>query len=146
MAPTHENSGKAAFHAKEQHAKKRERNHAAEPAEQLIFTVNAATGVITKIEKVDARGKHREIAQEETLALTDKDSLHEIEATLDEAFEAGITSVLEPDSRGLDPEASSPEDSELRHAVLEEIIQPSVRRRLQRRLVQRLLLSKALAH
>lgn len=146
MASTHENSGKAAFHAKEHPGRKQGRNHVAETAEQLIFTVDAASGTITKVEKVDTHGKHREIPREETFALTDKDSLREIEITLDEAFEAGITSVLEPDSGGPDLEGSSPEDNELRHAMLEEIIGPSIRRRLRRRLVRRLILSKALAH
>ena len=145
MASAHENSGKQ-FHAKEYRGKRREREHAAETAEQLVFTVNASTGTITKLEKVDAHGKHHEISVEETLALTDKDSLREIDVTLDEAFEAGITSVLEPESGGPDLEGFSAEDNELRHAMLEEIIGRSIRRRLQRRLVQKLILSKALAH
>ena len=146
MGSTHENSGKSSLHAKEHHGKKRERDHAAEPVEQLIFTVDAATGTIAKIQKSDAHGKRHDMSLEETLALTDKDSLREIDATLDEAFEAGITSVLEPESKGPDRESSSPEDNELRHAMLEELVDRRVRRRLQRRLVQRLILSKALDH
>lgn len=145
MGSTHENSGKASFHAKE-HGRKHGRDHAVEAAGQLIFTVDAATGAITSLEKVDAHGKRREISREETVALTDKDSLREIEFTLDEAFEAGITSVLEPESAGLDLEGSSAEDNDLRHAMLEEIIGRRIRQRLQRRLVQKLILSKALAH
>lgn len=71
--------------------------------------------------------------------------MHEIEVALDEAFEAGITSVLEPESDD-DANGILPEEIELRHALLKGIIGSSIRRRLQRRLVQRLLLSKALAH
>lgn len=145
MASAHETSGKTSFHAKE-HGRKREGNHAEETVEQLIFTVNAGTGAITKVEKVDARGKRREISREETVALTDKDSLREIEVTLDEAFEAGITSMIESEGGEPDLETSSPEDNELRHAMVEEIIGRSIRRRLRGRLVQRLILSKALAH
>jgi hypothetical protein len=145
MAPAHENHDKTSFHAREHHDGKRERNHPVEAIEQLIFTVNATTGTIIKVEKIDARGKRREIPQEETIALTDKDRLREIEVTLDEAFEAGITSVLEPNS-GPDSDGSSADDSELRHALLEDIIGRGIRRRLQRRLVQRLILAKALAH
>jgi hypothetical protein len=145
MASAHENSDKTSFHAKEPHGGKRERDHPAEAIEQLIFTVNATTGAIIKVEKIDARGKRRETRRDESIALTDEDSLREIEGTLDEAFEAGITSVLGPDS-GPDPGASSTEDNELRHVLLEEIIGRDIRRRLQHRLVQKLILSKALAH
>jgi len=144
MASTHEHTGKAALHAKE---KKRKRYHGAE-GEQLLLTVDAATGALTKLEKIDSRGNHHEISHEETFHLTDEDSLREIEVTLDDAFEAGIASVLGSESGDPDPdgESSSAEDDELRHAMLEEIIGPTIRSRLRRRLVQRLILAKALAH
>lgn len=146
MAPVHEDSEKTPFHAKEHHDARRERTrHSAQETEQIIFTVNSMTGAIVKVEKIDSHGKRREFPKDETAALASKDTVHEIEVALDEAFEAGITSVLEPESDD-DANGILPEEIELRHALLKGIIGSSIRRRLQRRLVQRLLLSKALAH
>jgi hypothetical protein len=92
-------------------------------------------------EKVDPDGKHQKLAKEEVLSLVGKDDFREIETALDEAFEAGILSVLDP---GGDPEIEakagdeSDEEMELRRALLAGIVGRGVRRRLQRRLVQRL--------
>ena len=94
---------------------------------------------------VDPQGKRHEVHRDETIAITGKDSLHEIEAALDDAFEAGISSLLEP-TGGDEPGEDSEEEKELRRILLMQIIDPDVRRRLQRRLVQRFILSRTLAH
>ena len=148
MAATHDPE-KMSSHAKEHHSNRREQTrHSADETEQLVFTINVKTGGIVKLEKVDAHGKRREIPKEETIALASKDNLHEIDMALDEAFEAGITSVLESGSSPDTPDTDdmSAEDLELRHALLTGLINRGVRQRLQRRLVQRLILSKARAH
>jgi len=147
MAAAHEE--KTPSHAKEpQGGAKHERaRHSAEETEQLIFTINAKSGTVVKVEKIDAHGKRREIPKEETIALASKDNLHEIDMALDEAFEAGITSVLDSDAdTDADSDDRSDEDVELRHALLTGLISRGVRQRLQRRLVQRLILAKARAH
>jgi len=147
MSTARETAGKGAPHEKEHHSAKKERpRHAAhEDIQQLIFTLDVATGGVVKIEKIDSHGKRHEMPREETIALAGKDNLHEIEAALDEAFEAGISSVLEPagdDESGDDSE----EEMELRRILLTGIIGRDVRRRLQRRLIQRLILSRTLRH
>jgi hypothetical protein len=113
--------------------------------EQLIFTLDATTGAVLSIEKVDRDGSRHEVPRDETVALAGKGNLHEIEAALDEAFEAGISSVLEPMGKD-EPEDESEEDTELRHLLLMHIIGRNVRRRLQHRLLQRLALSQTLTH
>jgi hypothetical protein len=147
MSTARETAGKGAPHEKEHHTAKRERSrHAAhEDIQQLIFTLDVATGGVVKIEKVDSAGKRHEMPREETIALAGKDNLHEIEAALDEAFEAGISSVLEP-AEDDDADEESEEEMELRRVLLTGIIGRDVRRRLQRRLVQRLILSRTLRH
>jgi hypothetical protein len=75
----------------------------------------------------------------------DKQNLDEVEAALDEAFEAGICSVLDPGSEDETPEETA-EEMELRRTLLKLIIGREVRRRLQRRIVQRLILSRTLTH
>ncbi len=139
--------GKGASHEKEQHGAKRERTrHAADgETEQLIFTLNAATGAVISIEKVDRDGKRHEVPKDETVALAGKGNLHEIEVALDEAFEAGISSVLAPTSEE-EPQEETEEETELRRVLLTHIISRNVRRKLQRRLVQRLILSQTLTH
>ncbi|HTJ89616.1 MAG TPA: hypothetical protein VL356_05515 [Acidocella sp.] len=116
-----------------------------EETEQLIFTLRAATGEIIRVEKTDAAGKRGELAKEDAVALVDKQNLDEVEAALDEAFEAGICSVLDPGSEEEAPEETA-EEMELRRTLLKLIIGREVRRRLQRRIVQRLILSRTLAH
>ncbi len=153
MAVHREDPGKGTPREKEHHGTKRERaRHAAsEETEQLIFTLNAATGVVVKIEKADTSGKRHEIPQNETDALAGKGNLHEIEAALDEAFEAGISSVLasiggDGSHDEIEEAEETEEEKELRRVLLTHIIGREVRRRLQRRLVQRLILSQKLAH
>jgi hypothetical protein len=142
-----EDHAKGATHEGEHHSAKRERTRPASGDEtrQLIFTLNAATGAIIRIEKVDPAGRRSDVPREETVALAGKDNLHEIEAALDEAFEAGISSVLQPTG---DDESSeeTEEEKELRRILLTRLIGPKVRRRLQHRLVQRLILSRTLEH
>jgi hypothetical protein len=139
--PTNEQEPK-----REQHGSKREKSQSGtgEGIQQLIFTMNATTGAVIKIEKIDPSGKRREVPKEETVALAGKDNLHEIEAALDEAFEAGISSVLEPSSHE-EPSDETEEETELRRVLLSQLIDRSIRRRLQRRLVDRLVLSRTLA-
>lgn len=134
-------------HGKEQHGARREKTRDAASGDtvQLIFTLNAATGAVINIEKVDRDGTRHEVPKDETAALAGKDNLHEIEAALDEAFEAGISSVLEPSS-GDEPPDETEEETKLRRVLLTDIINRNVRQRLQRRLVQRLILSQTLTH
>jgi hypothetical protein len=149
MAVHRENStSSGAPHEREQHGTKRggKRHVAGGDTVQLIFTLQAATGAVTSIEKVDPDGKRHEIKLDETVALAGKGNLNEIEAALDEAFEAGISSVLEPAAGQDEPQDETEEDAELRRALLARIISQNVRRRLQRRLAQRLALSQTLAH
>jgi len=148
MPIAREGHAKGAAH-EGQHSAKRERTrHASgDETKQLIFTLNAATGAVIRIEIVDTDGKRKEIPREETVALAGKDNLHEIEAALDEAFEAGISSVFEPtDDDEPSDETETEEERELRRVLLMHLIGRNVRRRLQHRLVQRLILSRTLKH
>jgi hypothetical protein len=140
VATSHEHPEKTAGAKRE-----RARNGSNAETVQLVFTFHAATGAVAKIEKIDAAGKRREIEKDETLKLVGKDNLHEIEAALDEAFEAGISSVFEPEDDE-EESAESEEETELRRVLLAGIVGRGVRRRLQRRLIQRLILSQTLRH
>src|SRR5205809_3036990 len=62
--------------------------------EQLVVTFSAAMGEIAKVEKVDKAGKRQELTEEECAKLAGQDEVEEIEAALEEAFEAGVAVVL----------------------------------------------------
>jgi hypothetical protein len=146
MATNREEAEKSPAHEREHHGSKRDKTRpaAGEEIQQLIFTMKVATGAVIKIEKIDPSGKRHEVREKETAALVGKDNMHEIEAALDEAFEAGISSVLEPNSNE-EPLEETEEETELRRVLLSHLISRGIRRRLQRRLVDRLILSRTLA-
>jgi hypothetical protein len=149
MATLSESPGepKGAPREREPLAQKREATRGAgdEGTEQLIFTLRPTTGEVVRIEKVDSAGRRSDIPKDETVALAGKQGLGEIEAALDEAFEAGIFSVLDPGGNGEEAE-ETPEEMDLRRVLLKLVIGREVRRRLQRRLVQRLILSRTTSH
>ena len=147
MATSQVHPEKNGSHEREHNGAKRERGRsgAANETAQLIFTLNTATGAVTKIEKIDEAGKRREVQKDETVKLVGKDNFHEIEAALDEAFEAGISSIFQPEEEE-EEGVESEEETELRRVLLSGIVGRNVRRRLQRRLVQRLILSQTLRH
>jgi hypothetical protein len=147
VASPQASSHKTTNHEREPHGAKRERGRQghAEETMQLIFTLNTATGAVAKMEKIDGAGKRREVEKEETLKLVGKDNFHEIEAALDEAFEAGISSIFEAEGED-DESPESEEETEIRRILLTGMVGRNVRQRLQRRLVQRLILSRTLKH
>lgn len=146
MAQAHENHAeRASLRAKEHHAGRRERARATDETAELVFTVDTKTGGVLKVSKIDSHGKRAEVSNEEFITLAGADNVHEIETTLDDAFEAGITSVIEPES-GDETNSISDEEMELRHDLLTGIVGRGIRRRLVRRLLQRVILSKALSH
>jgi hypothetical protein len=87
------------------------RSGGGEETEQLIFTLRAATGEIIRIDKIDSAGKRGELPKDEGVALVEKQNRDEVEAALDDAFEAGIFSVLDPGSEDEMPEETTPEET-----------------------------------
>jgi hypothetical protein len=152
VASSNGHHGKHDRHEHEDHSSRRERTRHGSAAEnagqetfQLVFTLSAPSGAVVKIEKIDASGKRREVAMDETLTIVGEGNSHAIEAALDEAFEAGISSVVEAGTAD-DDDMESEEDTELRRVLLTTMVGPEVRHRLQRRLVQRLVLTRTLRH
>lgn len=117
---------------------------ATQKAEQLVVTLRAATGRIEKVERIDSGGKRREVAADEAVELAGREEMERIETALDDAFEAGIVSMLDPesDAEEFDEPDETAEDLQLRRELLTLIIGGKVRRRLLRRLAGRLILAK----
>ena len=89
----------------------------AEEIEQLVVTFNAAMGEIVKVEKVDKTGKRQELTEEECAKLAGQDEVEEIEAALEEAFEAGVAVVL-GDEDEKDAEDDDDEERALRQLLI----------------------------
>src|SRR4029078_12566469 len=89
----------------------------AEEEEQLVVTFNAAMGEIVKVEKVDKAGKRQELTEEECAKLAGRDEVEEIEAALEEAFEAGVAVVVGDDDKE-DAEDDDDEERALRQLLI----------------------------
>jgi hypothetical protein len=107
---------------------------------QLVVTINPAMGEIVKVEKIDKAGKHEELSEEECGRLVGEDEVEEIEAALDEAFEAAVVSVVgEEDQAG--GKYEDDEDKAIRRFLIGDLLIP---RAVRRRILHRLLLSRML--
>lgn len=126
---------------KESAASRREpsRFASADETEQLVLTVSTATGDIVKIEKVDKGGKREEISDAHCAELAGDDEVEEIEAGLEEAFEAGVTATL-----GEDEEDADDEETVDRLLIGRLVERRSGLRALRRRFLHRLLLRRLL--
>ena len=94
------------------------------------------------MEKIDVGGNRRDFSEEEVAGLVGKSEESEIEDALDEAFEAGISSLLDPRTE-VEESPETGDEVALRRELLTLIVGAGARRRLQRRIVQRIILSRA---
>jgi hypothetical protein len=111
-----------------------------EETEQLVVTINHAMGTIVKVERIDKAGKHQELSEQDCAKLVGNDEVEEIEAALEEAFEAGVNGVL-GDEYETDGEYEDDEDKSIRRFLISELL---VGRSVRRRIMHRLLLSRML--
>jgi len=119
----------------------------AEEIEQLVVTLNATMGEIVKVEKVDQTGKHHELTEQELAKFAGQDEVEEIEAALEEAFEAGISVVMgEKDEEYAGDDDDDEEERALRQLLISGLLarHPVRRRLLHRLLLRRLLLRRLL--
>jgi hypothetical protein len=107
--------------------------------EQVVVTINAPSGRIVKVEKID-NGKRHELAHDQWSKLIGGDEVEEIETALEEAFEAGIAAMLGEEYE--DDEAyEDDEERDLRRALIAGLLR---RRPVQRRILQRVVVSRLL--
>lgn len=98
----------------------------------VTLTVDAATGRIVGVERVDAAGVRHELSEEDRTRLAAREAKATLEHIVEQAFEAGIDCVLR--DGGADAEqAESPGDAELSRMLLRSLMESSGVRRLVRR-------------
>jgi hypothetical protein len=106
------------------------------------LTVNAATGEIVKIEKLEGAGSRRDLRDDDKAELTGKAALT-LDALIERAFEAGIACVL-----GEHAEADeSDEEADLRRALLIPLMEGTgAKDLLKREVLGKAILASAIAH
>jgi hypothetical protein len=92
------------------------------PAGRLfVFTIDADTAQIVKLERVDPSGGRRELSPEEKTALIGRGGEDRIEEVLEQAFEAGIACALGDEPGEATDETD--EEAELRHLLLVQLME-----------------------
>jgi len=97
----------------------------------VSFTLDLKSGRIAKVEAADPSGERHELSTEERLRLA-KRRVSTLEDLLEQAFEAGIGSVLD-EAPLEDAEAVSEEEAKLRRLILRPMIERSAARHLLKR-------------
>jgi hypothetical protein len=98
----------------------------------LTVTIHAKTGQIIKIERVNGPDAHHELTAEERANLAKEAGRATLEAIIEQAFEAGMAYVL-GDEGDEDDSMESEKDANLRHLLLQSLIENSAAKRLIRR-------------
>jgi hypothetical protein len=113
----------------------------------LTVTIHAKTGQIVKIERVNGPHAHHELTAEEKANLAKEAGRATLEAIIEQAFEAGIASVLGDDGGDEDDPMESEKDANLRHLLLQPLIEKSAAKRLIRRdVLSRAILKSLIDH
>ena len=111
-----------------------------EEIEQLVVTINPAMGGIVSVEKINKAGKHEQLSEEECGRLVGEDEVEEIQAALDEAFEAAVVSVIGDEDQA-EGEYEDAEEKAIRRFLISDLLIP---RAVRRRILHRILLSRML--
>ena len=98
-------------------------------ADLVAFTVDAATGRIVNVERVDAAGARREFSETERASLAGDGAKATLERVVEQAFEAGIDCVLGAEGDSKEPPETA-EDAELSRLLLRSLIERSAAKRL----------------
>jgi hypothetical protein len=102
------------------------------PPDLVALTVDATTGRIVSVERVDAAGARHALSAEDESRLVGRQAKATLEQIVEQAFEAGIDCVL--NEFAADPEQSeSAGDAELSRMLLRSLMESSGVRRLVRR-------------
>ena len=111
-----------------------------EEIEQLIVTINPAIGSTVKEERIDKGGNHQELSEQECGKLVGEDEVEEIQAALDEAFEAAVVSVI-GDGDPAEGKYEDDEEKAIRRFLISDLLIPRAARRP---ILHRILLSRLL--
>lgn len=107
-----------------------------EQTEQLVLTIDAGSGDVAKVERIDKAGNRHELSDDELAKLAGEDEIEELEAALEEAFETGAAAALGEDEE--DEEEEEGAGATLKHQLRRQLLMRLLLRRLiRRRVLQR---------
>ena len=89
----------------------------------VTITIDADSAEVVRIEGVDATGSRHELSDEEKASLMKERREERLGALVEQAFEAGIATVLGHEEEETTDE--TPEDAELRHELLAPLLERS---------------------
>jgi hypothetical protein len=89
----------------------------------VTITIDADSAEVVRIEGVDATGSRHELSDEEKTSLMKERHEEPLGALVEQAFEAGIATVLGHEEE--EPTEETPEDAELRRELLAPLIERS---------------------
>ena len=114
-------------------------------ANLFSLTINADSGEIVKIEKVEVTGTRRDLRDDDKAELTAK-AAPTLDALIERAFEAGIACVLGVEAGHAEAEESD-EEADLRRALLMPLMEGSwAKDLLKREVLGKAILASAIAH
>jgi hypothetical protein len=102
--------------------------------ERLAFTLDTSSGEIFKLESVDSAGLRNELSANEKVKLAKESRELDLEALIEQVFEAGIACVLGDEDKNAN---ETKEDADLRRILLKPLIEASSAAKLMRREVLR---------
>ena len=105
----------------------------------FAFTMDASTGQITRLEKVDSAGARRQLSEQDKASLQPGPSWPTLEAIIEQAFEAGVDCVL-----GNEDEKDEAQESEDEVEVRRILLLPLMERSRMMALLQRSVLGQAI--
>ena len=105
----------------------------------FAFTIDASTGQIAELEKVDSAGVRRVLSDQDKASLQAIKSSHTLELIVEQAFEAGIACVL-----GSGDEKDETQDLEEEAEVRRMLLRPLMERSHTMTLLQRGVLGQAI--
>lgn len=112
----------------------------------FAFTIDASTGQITRLEKVDSTGARRHLSEQDKASLQASKFSHTLEAIVEQAFEAGIACAIgNGDEKDEAPELE--DEAEVRRTLLLPLMERSrTTTLLQRSVLGHAILATALQH
>ena len=105
----------------------------------FAFTLDASTGQITRLEKVDSGGARRQLSEQDKASLQPGPSWPTLEAIIEQAFEAGVDCVL-----GNEDEKDEAQELEDEVEVRRILLLPLMERGRMMALLQRSVLGQAI--
>jgi len=91
----------------------------------VTITIDAESAEVVRVEGVDATGARHELSDEEKASFISQRRDERVAALVEQAFEAGIASVLGVEEEEEETTQESPEDAEFRRQLLAPLIERS---------------------